>query len=247
MKVITFYNQKGGVGKTSLTFNIAYLFSTKYRVVMWDLDTQGALSMVSESPRDRFEDYDKIFKKKSRIKKRTFLTKWDNLFIIPAGEDLNDLGVSLFDFKKSGKVAGDIAKKLSEDFDLMIIDPQATKSVLIENIIKASDYIYMPIIPNSVNMKLIDDNISFIQSCKSERKIAGIIPNMTDLRKKVHQESIEELKKYYSGLYMDVFIPSCSKMEEMYLRSLPVELFAQRSKAASALREIYQKIEAKIL
>lgn len=246
MKIITFYNQKGGVGKTSLTFNIAYLFSQKYRTVMWDLDTQGALSMVSQSPLDKFDGYEKIFKKMSRIKKRTFLTKWDNLFIIPAGEDLNDLGVSLFDYKKSGKVAGDIAKKLSEDFELMIIDPQATKSLLIENIIKASDYIYIPIIPNSVNMKLLDDNISFIQSCKSERKIAGIIPNMTDLRKKVHQESIEELKNNYSVLYMDVFIPSCSKMEEIYLRSQPVELFAKRSKAASALREIYQKIEAKI-
>ncbi|HNZ27107.1 MAG TPA: ParA family protein [Spirochaetota bacterium] len=247
MKIITFYNQKGGVGKTSLTFNIAYLFSLKYRTVMWDLDTQGALSMVSQSPRDKFNDYDKIFKKKGRIRKRTFLTKWDNLFVIPAGEDLNDLGVSLFDFKKSGKVAGDIAKKLSDDFDVMIIDPQATKSLLIENIIKASDYIYMPVIPNSVNMKLIDDNISFIQSCKAGRKIAGIIPNMTDLRKKVHQESIEELKKNYSALYMDVFIPSCSKMEEIYLRLQPIELFAKRSKAALALREIYQKIEAKIL
>jgi len=246
LKIITFFNQKGGVGKSLLTFNIAYHFSLNYKTLIWDLDTQKAISLFTGITDQQKNKFDEIFKDKDKIKNHIYSTEFNNLFIIPSNDYLRNIILQLDSEKKSKKVLKKICEEIESDFDYMFIDPRPSKSLLVENIIKAADYIYIPIIPNFINYSLIEDNIDFIEYCGSKEKIMSIIFNNVDHRKKIHSEIIEKVKINYKKYFIDHYIPSSSKMDEIQIRQKPVELFSKTSKISIALKELYRIIHSKV-
>ncbi len=246
MKIVTFFNQKGGVGKSTLTFNIAYYFSLNYKTVIWDLDTQKALSLFTGVIDEKKDKFEKVFKDNNKIKEHIYKTNFENLFIIPSNENLRNIILELDEQKKSRKILDNICEEIDNDFDYMFIDSRPSKSLLIENIIKAVHHIYIPIIPNHINYFLLEDNINFIDYCKSKEKIEAIVLNAVDHRKKTHSETIEKIKHNYKKYFIDHYIPISSKVEEMQVRQKPLELFAKSNKATIALKELYKIIHSRI-
>lgn len=246
MKIITFFNQKGGVGKSTLTFNISYYFSLNHKTIIWALDTQKAISFFTGVIDEKKDGFEKIFKKSDKIRNHIYQTNFNNLFIIPSNDSLRNIILELDSEKKSKKVLSKICEEIEDDFDYMFIDSRPSKSLLVENILKATDYIYIPIIPNPINYSLLEDNINFIKSCKKEEKIQGIIFNNVDHRKKIHSEIIEKVKLNYKNYFIDHEIPSSSKIDESIERQRPLELFVKNHKLTIALRELYKIIYSKV-
>lgn len=246
MKTITFFNQKGGVGKSTLTFNIAYLCSMSYSTAMWDMDTQKGLSILSGGEQGVKKGFYKILKKKKHITKKIFSTNWNNLFLIPSDDELQDAVIKLNDLKKSNKAVSSILKKINDNFDVVFIDPPPVKSLLVENIIKAVDYIFIPVIPNPFNYSAMCDTINYIQDFGAEKKIKGIIFNMVDMRKTNHKNIIEKIRQNYPNYFTDLYIPMSSKIEEMQIKEKPIELFAKSSKPAIVIRELFHFINSHI-
>lgn len=240
MKIITLFNQKGGVGKSSLTFNLAYQFSKLGKTLMWDFDVQESLSLLSGSNRSSSHSFMELIKKNKRIKKSIFPTRCSNLYIIPATEDLREIVFELANEKSSKMIVSSIVEKLKDEFTFLFIDPQPSQSLLSQNILKAADAIYIPLIPNPLNYQILDNNLEFIKKTGTQSKIKSFILNMTDLRKSNHKETIARIKENYPGYYREPFIPSCSKMEEIVSRHQPLERFAGRTKAAQKIRELAQ-------
>jgi chromosome partitioning protein len=130
--IIAVYNIKGGVGKTTTSVNLTFTAAKKYKVLLWDLDIQGASSyFFNKNPKKR-----KIFKKP--IEKIIKNTRYKNINIIPAD-------TSLERYKRSIKRILDDLKDL---YDLIIIDAPAVLSPLTKDIVKYSDIIIVPVLPN---------------------------------------------------------------------------------------------------
>lgn len=172
MKVVSFINNKGGVGKTTTTLNIAYILAEKYkqRVLIIDVDPQGNTTSMFIKENIAFKDIIQsiVFKKTIYLKteseysvediilnqeidprKAICSTKWnENLKFIPAFLSLSTVEQriqSTYDEPQQYKLKNQI-EKLKNDYDYVIIDCSPSFSLININGIVASDVVFTPTI-----------------------------------------------------------------------------------------------------
>lgn len=150
MKVLTFYNLKGGVAKTTTSINVAHILSSVhgYRVLLVDNDKQGNASIFF----DLF-DYDKpsisdvLTVKGFSINDAIRPTKFDNLNLLPANMSLLRANKEiLLDISRPQQTRlRDALKNISEDYDFVIIDNAPDYNMSDLNALVASDHVIIPI------------------------------------------------------------------------------------------------------
>jgi cellulose biosynthesis protein BcsQ len=189
--IISLYNIKGGVGKTSTTINLAATAAKRYKVLIIDLDIQGASSyFFGKKPKKR-----DIFKKP--IEKIIKKTKNPNIDIIPSD-------------KKLIRYTGELKKLLNQlNYDLIFIDSPATLNDLTIDILKSSDIVISPVLPNILSLRtynqLIDLNLN-----KNIKLFVNALEN-----KPAHKKVINTILKLPKSQYLKTFIPKSQKIELM--------------------------------
>jgi chromosome partitioning protein len=212
-KVIALMNQKGGVGKTTMAFNLAHAFCHQgKRVLCIDMDPQANFSSLFDLPRD--ENRKNIHhllinsvKELKALHTPTFLN--DVIVKSPEGIDLICSGQELSGFELT--VAGIqaprqlILKKLIEkyelrsNYDVIIIDGPPTLGLLVVNILCATDGVLYPFVPDRFSeqgLKNIQQVVSDIAEMEitSTPKNLGYIPNLFDTRRKQAATDLEQIK-----------------------------------------------------
>jgi chromosome partitioning protein len=213
---------------------------------MWDMDTQRALSLMTGIDASEKRQFSHMLAKKKEIYKHIYKTPWENLFLIPAQKDLQNIVVELSELKKPEKALEVISSKVGDEFDYLFIDPPPTRSLLIDNIIQAADHIIVPMIPNPLNYKTLEDTIQFVTSFSSAGKISTIVFNKVDLERPVHVDTINRVKNRFPKLVIDHHIPLCHDLEEAADQLQPISMFAPEAKSAKALDILYQVIHSRI-
>ena len=234
--VIAIYNIKGGVGKTSTTINLAYNASKKNKILVWDLDPQGASTFYLEK---KVKDRDLIQKvNKKGLSKFIKHTKFKNIDLIPADLSLKDA------YFENDKLFKNLLKNIT-DYKYIFIDSPPTLSSISQNIFKASDVILIPTIPTILSVRTYNQIVKYFKNYTNDRKIFTFL-SMVDKRKKMHLDISDKILKLPKKQILRTPIYNSSIVEKMGEELSPVEVFAPYSESSKAYRNLWKELELKI-
>ncbi|GAB6073400.1 ParA family protein [Nautilia lithotrophica] len=214
--IISLYNIKGGVGKTSTSVNLVSVASKKGKTLLWDLDVQGASSyFFNKKPKKRY-----IFQKP--IEKIIKSTQYENIDIIPADTKLEK-------YKNEMKNLLDVLK---ERYDFIIMDAPASLNPLTRDLLKHSDIILVPVLPNILSLRTYNQ----ILKTKLAKNIKLFVNGFEN--KPAHKKIIQTILQLPKSQYLKTYIPKSDLIESMPFEKMSVvERFPQSREA-----KIYEKM-----
>jgi chromosome partitioning protein len=241
MKIFATYNIKGGVGKTSTAVNLAYLAAREgYRVLLWDLDPQGAASFLFRV-RPRVKGGGKALIRGTRpVQDAIKGTDFDGLDLLPADFTYRNLDLILDDAKKPARRLASLLAPLRREYEVLILDCPPSISLLSESVLHAADVLLVPLIPTTLSVRTLDQLTEFIDGFAGKRPKVLAFFSMIDGRKRLHQEIAQQLPAKRPEFAATV-IPALSIIERMSVERRPVTEFAPRSSAARRYGELWQE------
>ena len=236
--VISIYNIKGGVGKTSTTINLAYNASKKNKVLVWDLDPQGASTFYLERKVKNKNLISKASKK--GLNRYIKTTNFKNIDLIPADLSIKDIDKYL----ENDKTFKQLLKNI-EGYKYIFIDSPPTLSSISQNIFKASDIIIIPTIPTILSVRTYNQIVKYFKNYTKNRKIFTFL-SMVDKRKKMHLDISEKILKLPKNQILKTPIYNSTIVEKMGEVLAPVEIFAPYSESSTSYQLLWKEIEEKI-
>jgi len=242
MKIISTYNIKGGVGKTSTAVNLAYIAAKKgYKTLIWDLDPQGASSYYFRvKPKVKGGSKDLIAGNRE-LDGLIKATDFEGLDLLPADFSFRNLDLVLNDRKKPTQRLKKLLSPLTKEYDFIFLDCPPNISLLSESIFEASDILLSPIIPTTLSLRTLEQLKKYIKDNKL--KHIQLIPffSMADRRKKMHREIIETLVEIHPDI-LQTAIPYASDIERMGLERMPLGGYINRGRSHDAYQELWEEI-----
>jgi chromosome partitioning protein len=239
MKIFATYNIKGGVGKTATAVNLSYLAAQDgYRVLLWDLDAQGAASFLFRI-RPRVKGGGKALIRGTRsIDNAIKATDFDRLDLLPADFTYRNLDLVLDAAKKPARRLGSLLAPLRAEYDIVFLDCPPGISLLSESVLQAADTLLVPLIPTTLSVRTLDQLTEFIAGLNGHRPAILAFFSMIDRRKRLHLEISEQLPEQRADVAATA-IPAMSMIERMSVQRSPVTAFAPRSLAARRYAELW--------
>jgi len=239
MKIVATYNIKGGVGKTSTAVNLGYLAARDgYRVLLWDLDPQGAASFLFRvKPRVKGGGKGLIRGTRS-IDAAIKGTDYNNLDLLPADFTYRNLDLLLDSAKRPTRRLATLLAPLKAEYDVVILDCPPSFSLLSESVLRAADLLLVPLIPTTLSVRTLDQLTGFVGELNGHRPDVLAFFSMIDRRKRLHLQIAAELPAARTDFAVTV-IPALSVIERMSVQRAPVTAFAPRSQAARQYRALW--------
>lgn len=236
MKIISFFNIKGGVGKTTSAINVAYILSSKYRkkVLLIDIDPQANSSFFFNI-QDTERSIADILKDDVNITDSITKTEYPRLDIIPAGNELWGFERKLLmsDGTQQYRLR-DALKTINDKYDYVIIDcTNMVGSLLILNAFAASDYVFVPVRDEAWATMGLISTIQFIDEMteyNAKLKFGGCFYSSWENRK-VNIESFNALKESFGDGVIDIKIRKTKSIPEMSYQHEPLPVYDKKGTA----------------
>jgi chromosome partitioning protein len=245
MKVIATYNIKGGVGKTATAVNIAYLAAKDgYRVLLWDLDPQGAASFLFRV-RPKVKGGGKaLIAGKRPVDDAIKATDFANLDLLPADFTYRNLDLHLDSARKPATRLRGLLAPLRREYDLVLLDCPPSISLLSENVLHAADLLLVPLIPTTLSVRTLDQLTEFVSGFDGKRPGILAFFSMLDRRKRLHREIADELPAKRADI-AETAIPAMSAIERMSVERAPIAAASPRSQASRYYQDLWQEARSK--
>jgi chromosome partitioning protein len=241
MTTLSFYNLKGGVGKTAATVNTAYLAAKDgLKTLVWDLDPQGSASFYF-GVKGAKNDSTKLFEQQTDLASMAQETDYENLHVVAADLSARNVDLVLSDLKQSRKRLGALINTLKNKYDLLILDCPPGLSLLHENIFAASDWVLLPNIPTTLSINSYHSVLAFFKEQGLDKSAIKCFFSMVDHRKNLHHEVMNQF--YKDKLFLSAYIPYLSDVEKMGVQQAPVATFAPSSYAAQCFNGLWKEIK----
>jgi len=245
MKIWAVSNQKGGVGKTTTVVSLAGLLSSRgFRVLVVDLDPHCSLTSYFKINPDEIElSVYNLFhdtgQKKTNISPVPYIkkTKFDGLSILPASIAIATLDRQVAALGGMGLVISTALKKVSDDYDYVIIDSPPMLGVLMINALAACRHIIVPTLSEHLALKGLERMMHSLQMVFKSRKNSPdytIVPTMFDKRTRAARDSLVLLKQKYPKNIWDSVIPVDTKIRDASHQGIPAPLIDPDSKSVVA-------------
>lgn len=222
-KVVSFSNQKGGVGKTTSCVNISAQVANKgKKVLMIDMDPQGNATSGLGISKAKIKNtiYDVIIGK-CDAKDAIIKTKFKNLSVIPATIDLAGAELELYELDELDdnsnftKIALDSVK---DDYDYIFIDCPPSLGMLTVKALSVSDGIVIPMQCEFYSLEGMSQLLNTVKKIRQiynpSLQIVGMLLTMYNGRLTLTNQVVAELKKYYSELLFKVPISRTVRLSE---------------------------------
>lgn len=249
--VISFANQKGGVGKTTSCVNIASCAAEKgLRVLLIDSDPQGnSTSGVGVSKKSIGKTVYDVLLDNTPPEEVIVKTEFQNLSLVPSTLNLAGAEFELFDVEHREKRLREFIEKCT-DFDLIVIDCPPSLSMLTINALTASDGVVIPMQCEYYAMEGLTQLMFTIRKVKElynkSLSVLGILITMYNGRLNLSAAVLSELKKYYADKLFRTTIPRSVKLSEAPGFGMPINYHEKYSKAADSYREVTSEMLSRI-
>ncbi len=239
-KIISFTNQKGGVGKTTTCVNLsAYLAAMGQKVLILDLDPQGnATSGVGVEKHKGLKTIYDLIDGESPIDEVIIQTQIDGLDIIPSTVDLAAAEISLVSLPNREKIIKEILGNVKEYYDFIMIDCQPSLGLLTVNALTASDSVIIPMQCEFYSLDGITQLMNTLRLVKLHLNptldVEGVVRTMKDNRSNLINQVSQEIIKFFKSKVFDTYIPRNIRLAEAPSHGMPIILYDPSSKGAEA-------------
>jgi cellulose biosynthesis protein BcsQ len=239
--VLAVYNIKGGVGKTTAAVNLAQLAARDgARVLLWDLDPQGAASyLLRIKPRVKGGGR-RLVRGKSDAGALVKGTDHEGLDLLPADFSYRNMDLALDGAKRPTRMLGRVLAPLAGEYDLVFLDCPPAISLASESVFAAAGTLLVPLIPTPLSLRTFEQLRRFLDEEVGDPPQMLAFFSMADARKRVHRDIMEQLASRPEVL--PTAIPSASDVERMAVERAVLADVAPRGRAALAYEALWAEV-----
>lgn len=253
-EIIAISNQKGGVGKTTTTFNLgAALASQGKKVVLIDADPQGNLTtymgwtedeipvtlneVLLNTLSDKKTDFEKCIKHHN-----------ENLDLIPSDIQLSSIEMTLVGAMSREDTLRHSIQSIKDQYDYILIDTQPSLGMLPINALACADKVIIPVQPQYLDAKgmtqLLSTIIKIRQQINPNLKIDGIVLTIVDKRANLTKDIYNQLQENYGSAVRiyDTQIPRAIKVAESTAHGKSIFTYDKSSKVAEAYSSLAKEV-----
>jgi len=249
-KIIAVLNQKGGVGKTTTTINLAaYLAKAGKKVLVCDIDPQGnSTSGLGLDKRGLSPTlYDLLFSRAEASKTTRKVTS-HNFHLLPSNADLAGAEVELVQTPYRELKLKNVLDNL--DYDYILIDCPPSLGLLSVNALTAADEVLIPVQAEYYAMEGLTQLLSTVQQVRQglnpDLNILGVVVTLYDSRNSLSEQVRAELKSHFGDKIFDTVIPRNVRLAEAPSFGLTIVEHDKWSKGARAYKALAKEVERRV-
>ncbi|MFC8190258.1 ParA family protein [Cellulomonas sp. NPDC057328] len=251
-RVIAMCNQKGGVGKTTTTINLAAaLAEYGRRVLIVDFDPQGAASVglgISPHELDRTV-YNLLMERDADIHAMIRPTSVDGLDLLPANIDLSAAEVQLVGEVARESVLSRVLRPVLDDYDVVLVDCQPSLGLLTVNALTAAHGVLIPLECEFFALRgvaLLVETIEKVRDRLNPRlEVDGILATMYDARTLHAREVVARVHEAFGGTLLHTVIGRTVKFPDATVAAEPITVYAPTHAGATAYRQLARELVAR--
>ena len=249
-RIIAILNQKGGVGKTTTTINLAaYLAKAGKKVLVVDIDPQGnstsGLGLDKQALTSTL--YDVLFSR-AEAHKTTHKVTSHNLYLLPSNPNLAGAEVELVEEPYRELKLKNVLDNL--EYDYILIDCPPSLGLLTVNALTAADEVLIPVQAEYYAMEGLTQLLSTIQQIRANLNpslnILGVVVTLYDSRNSLSEQVRAELEKHFGDKIFETVIPRNVRLAEAPSFGKTIVEHDKWSKGARAYKALAREVEKRV-